>query len=479
MSSDNDLNRRDFVKAAGAAAAVAAAIPRAKGAPGILTARAAEKQITYGFIGPGSRGGRLLERHLINTNVGRCAAICDVYQPNLDKAMKTMAAHKPEAYTDYRQVLDRKDIEAVFITVPLYLHFPIMRDALLAGKHVFCEKSLVHTPAEVHALRALHAGHPNQVIQVGLQRRYSSFYQTAKQMIEKGMIGKVTHIYAQWHRNTSWRRSVKDPSEEERINWRLYRRYSGGLCAELMSHQVDVADWMLNAPPKSVVGVGGIDYWKDGRDIFDNIQLVFEYPAGEKLLYSSITTNRHLEGRRIPGDGCREVIMGTDGAIELTLIPYGDGMWFRDPMKEKMGEQEASKEAWVAGATVADTIAQGDGLPIIPGLKDLAASNVGFIEREVEFAKRWLYQKGIMAPAEDKDPEFKELESFLIDVRDGGKPKSDIEVGINDSIAVMLANHAMDTERKVQFAEIETMGKEGVEMTSAKPAAGAKGGTAD
>jgi len=149
-----------------------------------------------------------------------------------------------------------------------------------------------------------------------------------------------------------------------------------------------VADWMLNAPPKSVVGVGGIDYWKDGRDIFDNIQLVFEYPAGEKLLYSSITTNRHLEGRRIPGDGCREVIMGTDGAIELTLIPYGDGMWFRDPMKEKMGEQEASKEAWVAGATVADTIGQGDGLPIVPGIKDLNASNVGFIEREVEFAKR-------------------------------------------------------------------------------------------
>jgi hypothetical protein len=83
-----------------------------------------------------------------------------------------------------------------------------------------------------------------------------------------------------------------------------------------------------------------------------------------------------------------------------------------------------------------------------------------------------------MAPAEDKDPEFKELENFLIDVRDGGKPKSDIEVGINDSIAVMLANHAMDIERKVQFSEIEEMGKEGVEVTQAKPGA-AKAGTAD
>jgi hypothetical protein len=217
------------------------------------------------------------------------------------------------------------------------------------------------------------------------------------------------------------------------------------------------------------MGVGGLDYWKDGRDIYDNIHLTFEYPGGEKLLYSSITTNRHIMGRRIPGDGCREVIMGTDGAIEITLIPYGEGMWFLDPMREKMGEQEAAakKEQWVAGATVADTLAQGEGLPIVPGIKDLNSPDVGFIEKEVEMAKRWLYQKGIMSPAEDKDPEYKELESFLIDVRDGGQPKSDIEVGLQDSIAVMLSNLSMDEQRKVYFSEIEQMGKDGVEMTQA------------
>lgn len=462
--SNDSVNRRDFVKTAGVATAAAASI---LSAPAIHKAKAQGRPVQYGFIGPGSRGYRLLERHLVNIEAGTCVALCDIYEPNLNRAVELFGG-KPTPYTDYRKLLENPDVEAVFITVPLYMHYPIMKDALEAGKHVFCEKSLVFTPQEVHGLRAVHEANPNLTIQVGLQRRYSSFYQTAKQMIDNGVIGKVTHIFAQWHRNTSWRRNVTDASMEDQINWRLYRKYSGGLCAELMSHQVDVADWFLGSTPTSVMGVGGLDYWKDGRDIYDNIQLCFEYPGGEKLLYSSITTNRHIMGRRIPGDGCREVIMGTDGAIEITLIPYGEGMWFLDPMREKMGEEtEKKKEQWVAGATVADTLAQGEGLPIVPGIKDLNAPDVGFIEKEVEMAKRWLYQKGIMSPAEDKDPEYKELESFLIDVRDGGKPRSDLEVGLQDSIAVMLSNLSMDEQRKVYFNEIEQMGKDGVEMTRA------------
>ncbi len=95
-----------------------------------------------------------------------------------------------------------KDIEAVVIATPLFEHFPVTRDALLAGKHVFCEKSLVFKPEEIHALRALANERSKQILQVGLQRRYSKFYQAAKQMVAKGLIGNVTHMYAQWHRNT-------------------------------------------------------------------------------------------------------------------------------------------------------------------------------------------------------------------------------------------------------------------------------------
>jgi predicted dehydrogenase len=468
-----ELNRRSFVKTAAAVTAAAAAVTST--GPLVRTAKAAGEKVQYGFIGPGSRGGRLLERHLQHIPSGECVAICDIYQPNLDKAMDIFRGKPdgtpPKPYTDYNALLADPNVEAVFITVPLFMHYPIMKAALEAGKHVFCEKSLVFTPAEVHGLRALHEAHPDLVIQVGLQRRYSEFYHAAKKLIDDGAIGKITHIQAQWHRNGNWRRTAT-PEMEEQINWRMYREYSGGLCAELMSHQVDVADWFMGSRPQSVVGVGGIDYWKDGRTVFDNVQLIFEYPGGEKLQYSSITTNRHAQGRRGPGDGCRELILGTDGAIEISLIPNGDGMLYLDRMPLHMGDDEQGGETWTAGATVAsDTLEQGEGLAIIPNAVDADSGEVGFIAKEVEYAKRWMYRKGILSPSASVHEEYGELESFLDCVLTGAKPNSDIEVGLQDSVAVMLSNLAMDQERKIYFSEIEAMGLDGVQMTQARSGA--------
>ncbi len=463
-SSTNTIGRRDFAKGAAALGVAATALSQG---PFVRTSKAAERVVKYGMIGPGSRGRRLLERHMVHMPHGECVALCDIYDKNLERALKVFD-NAPRGYNDYNELLADESIEAVLITVPLYLHFPVMKAALEAGKHVFCEKSLVFTPQEVHDLRQLHSDRPNQIIQVGLQRRYSKLYQRAKELIDSGAIGKVTHIQAQWHRNTNWRRKAS-PEFEDQFNWRLYKRYSGGLCAELMSHQVDVADWILDQHPQSVMGVGGLDYWKDGRDIYDNIQLVFEYPGGQKLQYSSIMTNRHIAGRRVPGDGCRETILGTDGAIELTLIPYGDGMMYRDVMKVKMEDQAAEQvsggENWVAGATVGmDTAEQGEGFPIDPEAVD--PTQVGFIEKELFFARTWAYHKGILRPGEDVDPEYAELSSFLTDVANGSRPRADIDVGLQDSVAVMLANLAMDEQRKVDFSEINSMGRQDFQISS-------------
>lgn len=468
ITDSTQVNRRDFAKTAAAAAGAATAAAAAAQGPFARKAKASGRTIKYGFIGPGSRGRRLLERHLQFMDHGECVAMCDIYEKNLKKALDIFDG-RPTAYTDYNKLLEQEDIEAVFITVPLFMHFPVIKAALQAGKHVFCEKSLVFNPEEVHELRALHEANPSLTIQVGLQRRYSKFYGKAKEMIDAGAIGDVTHIQAMWHRNTNWRRKAK-PEFEDQFNWRLYRKYSGGLCAELMSHQVDVSDWFLGQHPKSVMGVGGLDYWKDGRDIYDNIQLIFEYPGGQKLQYSSIMTNRHIAGRRVPGDGCRETILGTNGAIELTLIPYGDGMYYPDKMKvtmESQAKEKPAEENWVAGSTVGtDTAEQGEGFPIDP--EAVNPNEVGFIEKELFFARTWAYRKGIMRPEESVDPEYVELSSFLRDVAEGNRPRADVEVGLQDSVAVMLANLSMDEERKVYFSEIEEMGKvkENTEISS-------------
>ena len=463
MSEQNPVNRREFVKTGMAVAGAAAAVlPRLQGAPvPQAPGTAPNSKVGYGFIGPGSRGQSLL-RHLSKIDKGRPVAICDIYRPNLDKGAETVGGN-PEKYYDYRELLARKDVDAVYIAVPLFKHFEIVKAALEAGKHVFCEKSLVFTPEEVHQLRALAAQHPKQVIQVGLQRRYSQVYAVAQQMIEKGMLGRLTHVQAQWHRNGDWRRPLKDKSLEEQVNWRMYKQYSGGLAAELMSHQLDVADRMFGKQPVSVVGVGGIDYWKDGRTTYDNIQLFFTYSGGEKFIYHSITTNAHMPFRGLEGvREVGEVIMGDAGTIEISLDgPSGHGMWFREAnAPQRTGKAGESKENWTAGATVSEG-AVDKGLPILPGREFDVSNDDGFISREVKYARRYLYGKGVLVPEEARDPVAVELEEFLVSIREGKKPKADLEVGLNDSIGVILANYAIEQERKVYYKEIETMGRGG------------------
>jgi predicted dehydrogenase len=476
MSQANDVTRRDFVKTAGVVTAAAAVVA---GAPAIQKVRAANDRVQFGIIGTGSRGQYLL-KHLKKIDSGQCVAICDIQEANAKKAVGYIGTN-PTVYADYTQLLARNDIEAVFVTTPLFRHFPITRDALLAGKHVFCEKCLVFKPEEVHALRALVEQHPKQVMQTGLQRRYSQYYQMVKRMVDKGVLGEVHHIHAQWHRNminkpsSLW--TMKPGGESNINNWRLYRSMSGGLPAELTSHQVDVADWMFGSTPEFVMGLGSLDTLKDGRNVYDNVQLIYKYPKGQKLTYSSLSLNQfcpYFNGSRAE---MAEIIMGTEGTVEITV--GGDNpdknifqpplaWWYPEPPKEvaagKAGEKKGA--AAVAGASM---LTSGGNVRPIPLMTDDIAFNgkENFMEREVKFARRWLTSKGILEQSEPKNPVDTELESFFECCRTGKAPIANLEIGMNDSIAVILSNQAMDEGRKVYYNEIEKTGR----TSEAKPAA--------
>jgi len=448
-----DITRRDLVKAAGVAGTAAALF---QGAPAIV--KAAPDQVKYGVIGTGGRGGYLL-KHLTKVDNGHCAAVCDIDPKKMDQVSAVIGTN-PAKYKDYRELLSDKNVEAVIIAVPLFEHYRVTKDALDAGKHVFCEKSLVFKPEEAHMIRAQVAQHPKQVFQVGLQRRYSSFYQLAKQMVDKGLLGNVTHIHAQWHRNPGWRMNG--------FNWRLYREYSGGLAAELASHQVDVADWIFGSTPEWVIGVGGLDTWHDGRDVYDNIQLIYKYPKNQKLVYSAISTNQHLPYLASTRPEFGECIMGTEGALEMTI---GDGevtmptaMWFKEPTRVQVQPAGKTEKPAAAGATFA--LGSGvRGMPIALATGELdVRNNDSFFGRETKFAKRWLYAKGIMTDDEPRNPVETELESFFNDSHTGGHPKADLEVGLNDSKAVILSNLCMEEDRKVKFAEFDNMGRDVTEQ---------------
>ena len=466
MPEEADLTRRDFVKTAGAVAAVAAVV---EGAPAIQKVRAANNQVQYGMIGTGSRGSYLL-KHLKNINNGRCVALCDIDPENLKHGVDTIG-NNPRTYADYRELLGQKDIDAVFVVTPLFVHFPLTRDALLAGKHVFCEKCLVFKPEEVHAMRALAAEHPKQVLQTGLQRRYSYFYQTVKNMVDKGILGDVYYMHAQWHRNminepsSLW--TMKPGGEKNIKNWRVFRSMSGGLTAELTSHQVDVADWMFGSGPEFVQGFGSLDVLKDGRDVNDNIQLVYRYPKNRQLTYSSISTNQFLSYF----DGMRaqmgEIIMGTEGTVQITVgfdDPHCIAWWYREPPKKAAEVAKAGEKPkpFVAGATMVTGGGARGPIPIMTTDLEFTGKE-GFFDREVKFARRWLTAKGVMTQEEVGNPVDTELESFFRNCKDGGKPKADVEIGLADSVAVILSNIAMDEGRKVHFNEIDKMGRAAAE----------------
>ncbi|MBM3736767.1 MAG: Gfo/Idh/MocA family oxidoreductase [Acidobacteria bacterium] len=456
MSQNSDLTRREATKVAGAAALTAA--------PFIQRALGANNQVQYAVIGTGSRGSYHIT-HLNGIDSGKCVAVCDVDQAALDKAVKE-SKDKPQGFKDYREVLARKDVEAVIIATPLYMHFPVTRDALEAGKHVFCEKSLVFTAQEIHALRFLSNSRPKQVLQTGLQRRYSKFYQTAKQMVDKGMIGKVTHVTGQWHRK-SLPRTWVPPA------WRAFRKYSGGLTAELASHQIDVADWMIGSHPELVTGIGGLDVYKDGRDVYDNIQLIFKYPGGQKLMYSSICTNNHLAMFGSSRTEFGEMIMGTEGTIHITVGTDQEpatALWFYEPDPKKLeAAKKGGEKAAIANASLATTGKGGKGLPVLLEDEQVKESD-SFVQKELKFAKMWLYKKGVMVPEETKNPVDVQLESFFSDCRSGKRPLADLEVGLEDSANVILANLAMDEGRRVKMSEIDTMGGGPVKAAPAKKA---------
>jgi predicted dehydrogenase len=454
----DEVSRRDVLKfgaVSGVTAATIGTVSTITSGPAIIKARAATDRVKFGMIGTGSRGAYLLG-HLSKLDNGHCVALCDVNEEALENGANAIKTN-PKKYKDYRELLADKNVEAVLIAVPLYLHFPVTRDSLLAGKHIFCEKSLVFKPEEVHALRALAADHPKQTLQVGLQRRYSIYFESVKSMIDNGVLGNVTHMHAQWHRNPGW--TMKPGGKDNAKNWRLFREFSGGLTAELASHQVDVADWYFGTHPDFVVGVGGLDTWRDGRDINDNIQLIYSYPNGRKLAYSAISTCQHLPILCSQRPEFGIVVMGTAGAVEMNLgsdnaLPTA--LWFREP-KPTLVSPAAEKTETTAGATFALAGPQ-KGIPIITPDTQVDWKNDSFLTRESKLARRWLYSKGIMLPEEDRNPVDTELESFLNDAKTGARPRADVEVGLSDSTAVILSNLAMDEGRRVNFSEIDQIG---------------------
>lgn len=305
---DFALSRRSFldhVLLASAGAGMSAAAPWAA-----LAAEdpATGPRVRMGVIGTGDRG-RTLIQNINKTRNCAVTALCDTFAPNIAKARAYVPANTP-VFSDHRAMLDAKGIDAVVVATPLDLHARHTLDALDAGYPVFCEKAMARSIADCTAMVA-RARQRGKVLQIGHQRLFNPTYLNALKRAQAGEIGAITQIRASWHRNRSWRRKLPPGGQDREINWRLYRDRSAGLMTELATHQLQVANWFLGALPTRVMGSGSICFWKDGRDVYDQVALIYDYADGRKLIYTSMLNNARY--------GCEEQIQGSTGTIEPEL----------------------------------------------------------------------------------------------------------------------------------------------------------------
>lgn len=383
------MKRRDFVIKSGLATTAIAASTSVMGS--VFHANKANNTINIAVIGTGDRGTGLTKaiNKIKNLNVTAC---CDVIPFRLQNGLSKVQG-KAKGYNDYRKVLEDKNVDAILISTPFSTHSQIALEALDAGKHVYCEKTMAKGYDGISDL-VTKVNASDLTFQTGHQYHSSRLYTHVVDLIKSGKIGKVTAFECQWNRNGNWRRSVPSPELEKAINWRMYREYSGGLVAELCSHQIDFVNWVLDATPNKVMGVGGIDYWKDGRETFDNIHLIYEYPNGEKAKFTCLTSNSK--------DDYLIKVFGDKGTI---ILDYTKAWIYPEPSQNDkiIGDLDG-----VSGATI-----------------------------------KWDKGLGIPIDVHHIEPSEQALTDFRDSIVNNTKPLSDITTGANTAICVQMGLDAM------------------------------------
>jgi predicted dehydrogenase len=278
-----------------------------------------EPAVGTGMIGVGGRGSFLLQGVLRQPNA-KVAALCDIKPDRLDKAATAAARDNPATIADWRRLLDRKDIDAVFIATPPYLHSEMAIAAIQAGKHVYCEKPIGVTPEQVRRLLDAVKG-SNKVFVAGQQLRSQKQYSETVRKIHEGAIGDVLMVKAQRHA------AADLPHDGTSGDWYFDVTKSGGYLIEQSVHNLDLCNWVIGGHPLRAAGFGATLMYKNdppGRTIFDCGLLSYDYPGGVKMSF----TQNVFHPASMPNGNQYVYVYGTKGGVDLnagTMYPPGRG----------------------------------------------------------------------------------------------------------------------------------------------------------
>lgn len=428
--------RRDVLRGAGAAT-VYHLVQSGSG----LRAAAANDQIGMGFIGSGIRGSQLL-RDFLKIPGAKPLAVCDLYDGHLARA-KEHAGDSIFVTKDYEKILARKDVDAVVIATPDHWHLKMTLDALSAGKHVFVEKPMTwridEGPRVMEAVKR--AG---KLLQVGSGAKTSALTAKMREVVKSGALGKINMVRCLDHRNNpqgawvypippdasaktiDWARFLgsapkKDFDPKIFFRWRCWWDYSGGVATDLFVHMLSQLHEVMDVRgPKSAVSQGGIYRWKDGREVPDVMNTVFEYDP-EFLVDMYVNLDNGYASRSM-------TIMGTDA----TLVQSGQNSFTLIEETKAPDVQTYGTIAWPKAMRAAYFEKRGwtaEGRPRTPLAKPAKP-------REV---------------AVERGPSHSEL--FIISLREGKPSVENAEEGHYAAGAAHLANIAYRTGRKAVWGE--------------------------
>ncbi|MHA8051841.1 Gfo/Idh/MocA family protein [Aquirufa sp. ROCK-SH2] len=345
MKNDSQASRRRFLQQIGATSMIAAAAPlqsfaaQQKAEERILLYEkriSSGEKIRLGVIGFGVQGHFDLTSALKVPGV-ELAGICDLYTGRIENAKEL---YGKDLYTtrNYKELLDRPDIDAVIIATHDVWHARITIDALAKGKHVYCEKPMVYKIDEGHRVIQAQKKY-NKILQVGSQRVSSIGLAKAKELLAAGEIGKLNMVNAVYDRQSSigaweytipkdadamttdWGRFIEATGKMEFdakkfFWWRAFKEVGTGVAGDLFIHLLSGTHFVTNSlGPETIFSTGQFSYWKDGRNLPDVMSGIMQYGDTPEHPAFQLT----LQVNFISGTGGQEVtrFIGSEGVMDV------------------------------------------------------------------------------------------------------------------------------------------------------------------
>jgi predicted dehydrogenase len=397
-----------------------------------------------------------------NLNVA-IVGICDVFDLHAKNGLAIANCDMPagngipskisaKRYRTYQEMLQDETIDAIVVATPDHHHARITTDAIKAGKHVYCEKSIALTEEELNEVYST-VKSSDRVFQLGHQITQNAIFQQAKQVIKKDILGKITLVETTTNRNTpngAWIRHLdangnpkqgslssidweqwlgnrpKTPFTIDRYyNWTKFFDYDTGMLGQLFSHEYDAVNQLLRMGiPKSAVASGGIYYWKDNREMPDTLQVAFEYPEKEMtLLYSASLANSRKRSR---------FFMGHDASMEL-----GGSLSITADKNSTKYKQQIK-----------------DGLIDTKSPMVTVSPRSGLVDAVTSATEKYYASRGLTSTVingKRVDVTHLHIKEWINCIRNGGETSANIERAFEEGVTILMAHKSYIEKRRVEW----------------------------